>query len=70
MSSKDPEALETKLNEKFNILANYMGNNNGDKTHLLIMTTKQRQRMRNLNIKENTTSELIKPRSSENYSVL
>ena len=69
VSSKDPEVLERKLNEKYNILANYMGNNrlklNDDKTHLLIMTTKQRQRMMNLNIQINTTTELIKPRSSE-----
>ena len=45
VSSKDPEVLERKLNEKYNILANYMGNNrlklNDDKTHLLIMTNKQ-----------------------------
>ena len=46
VSSQDQGVLEEKLNNKYNILANYMGNNklklNDDKTHLLIMTTQQK----------------------------
>ena len=69
VSSKDPEVLEKKLNDKYSILANYMGNNklklNDDKTHLLIMTTKQKQTMMNINIQIKTTTGNIEPKSSE-----
>ena len=69
VSSHDQKVLEEKLNEKYNILANYMGNNklklNDDKTHLLIMTTKQKQRILDINIQIDTPTETIKPISTE-----
>ena len=50
-------------------MADYLGNNrlklNDDKTHLLIMTTQQKQRIININIKINTLTEEIKPIKSE-----
>ena len=43
VSNHHQDVLEQKLNERYTILANYMGNNrlklNDDKTHLLVMTT-------------------------------
>ena len=46
-----------------------MGNNklklNDDKTHLLIMTTKQKQIIVDINVKINTPNEEIKPIKSE-----
>ena len=69
VSSKDPKVLEERLNEKYRILANYMGNNrlklNDEKTHLLIMTTKQKQRLMDIDIQIKTTTEPIEPKSSE-----
>ena len=69
VSSNDQGILEQKLNERYSILANYMGNNklklNDDKTHLLIMTTKQKQRIINIDVKINTPTEEIKPIKSE-----
>ena len=50
-------------------MANYLGNNrlklNDDKTHLLIMTTKQKQRILNIDIQINTPNEEIRPIKSE-----
>ena len=69
VSSQDQDILGRKLNEKYGILADYMGNNrlklNDDKTHLLIMSTKQKQRLININIQINTTTDVIKPVKSE-----
>jgi hypothetical protein len=69
VSSHDQDILERKLNDKYTILANYMGNNklklNDDKTHLLIMTTKKKQRMVNINLQINNPTEEIKPIKSE-----
>ena len=38
---------------------------NDDKTHLLIMTTRQKQRLININVKINAPTEEIKPIKSE-----
>jgi hypothetical protein len=47
----------------------YMNNNklklNDDKTHLLIMTTKLKQRLVNINVKINAPTDVIKPAKSE-----
>ena len=68
-SSRDQDVLEEKLNEKYSVMANYLGNNrlklNDDKTHLLIMTTRQKRRLVNINIKITTPSEEIQPIQSE-----
>ena len=69
VSCQDQAVLEEKLNDKYEILANYMGNNklklNDYKTHLLIMTTKQKKRMINITVQINTPTEEIKPIRSE-----
>ena len=69
VASHDQDTLKQKLNERYTILADYMNNNrlklNDDKTHLLIMTTKQRQRLVNINVKINTPTEEINPIKSE-----
>ena len=63
------ETLEKKLNEKYTALANYMNSNrlklNDDKTHLLIMTTSQKQRLMNIQVKITTSTEEIKPIRTE-----
>ena len=57
------------MNERYAVLAQYMGNNklklNDDKTHLLIMATKQKQRLININVKIDTPTEEIRPIKSE-----
>ena len=69
VSSQDQDHLKQKLNEKYTVMANYLGNNrlklNDDKTHLLIMTTKQKQRILNIDIQINTPNEEIRPIKSE-----
>ena len=69
VASDDQDTLEAKLNAKYRVIAEYMGNNrlklNDDKTHLLIMTTQQRQRLLNIKVKISTPSEVIKPIKSE-----
>ena len=69
VSSQDQDTLAQKLNDRYNVMADYMNNNrlklNDDKTHLLIMTTSQKQRILNLNIEINTPTEDIKPIKSE-----
>ena len=69
VSSQDQDTLEIKLNEKYKVMADYLGNNrlklNDDKTHLLIMTTKQKRRLVNITAKIETAQEDIKPIKSE-----
>ena len=69
VSSQDQDTLAQKLNDRYNVMADYMNNNrlklNDDKTHLLIMTTSQKQRILNLYIEINTPTEDIKPIKSE-----
>ena len=69
VASRDQGVLEEKLNDRYAVLANFMGNNklklNDDKTHLLIMSTSRKQRLVNINVKINTPTEEIKPIKSE-----
>ena len=69
VASQDQDILEQKLNEKYTVMANYLGDNrlklNDDKTHLLIMTTQQKRRLLDINIQINTPTEEIKPIKSE-----
>ena len=69
VSSPDQDILTQKLTEKYLVLADYMNNNrlklNDDKTHLLIMTTKQKHRLLQIDVKISTPSEVIKPIKSE-----
>ena len=58
-----------KLDEKYHIMATYLGDNrlklNDDKTHLLIMMTRNKRRLLNIDIQINTQSKEIKPIKSE-----
>ena len=69
ISSQDQDTLQQKLNDRYSTMANYLGNSrlklNDDKTHLLIMTTKQKQRVLNIRTKINTPNEVIKPIRTE-----
>ena len=69
ISSKNQELLKQKLDEKYDIMASYLGNNrlklNDDKTHLLIMMTRNKRRLLDIDIQINTQSEVIKPIKSE-----
>ena len=69
VTGKNIESLEKKLNEKYTALANYMNSNrlklNDDKTHLLIMTTSQKQKLMNIEMKITTSAESIKPIRTE-----
>ena len=51
------------------LTSDYLGNNrlklNDDKTHLLVMTTQQKKRIINIDIKINTPTEVIKPIETE-----
>ena len=65
VSSSDQDILTQKLSDGYSILADYMTNNclklNDDKTHLLVMTTRQKQRLLNMEVQINTRAEVIKP---------
>ena len=69
MSSHDQETLQQKLNDRYRVMADYLGNNrlklNDDKTHLLVMTTQQKKRIITLDVKINTPTEVIKPIKTE-----
>ena len=69
VASHDQDTLEQKLNDKYKTMANYLGNNklklNDDKTHLLVMTTKQKHRIINIEVKIDTPIKEIEPIKSE-----
>ena len=69
VSSADQDILEQKLNAKYEVLANYMANNrlklNDEKTHLLIMSTRQKLRVTDIKVKISAKNEVIKPIESE-----
>ena len=69
VSSADQDTLTRKLTARYSVLAEYMCNNrlklNDDKTHLLVMTTQQKQRILDIDIKIETPQEEIKPIKSE-----
>ena len=69
ISNKSQELLKQKLNEKYKIMASYMCDSrlklNDDKTHLLIMTTRNRRKLPSMDIQINATTEEIKPIKSE-----
>ena len=54
VSSQDQNILKEKMNDRYAMLANYMANNrlklNYDKMHLLIMTTREKQRLINIDV--------------------
>ena len=69
VSSHSQVDLQDKLNSRYSTLSSYMGNSrlklNDDKTHLLIMTTKQRHRLLDITVKIDTPTEAIEPIKSE-----
>ena len=69
VSSQNQDILKQKLDERYSVMASYLGNNrlklNDDKTHLLIMTTRQKRRLINITTTINTPEEEIKPIKSE-----
>ena len=70
VTGKDPAELTEKLSNKYNVVANFLTNNrlkvNDDKTHLLVMTTRQRRRHVDTNSTcINTHSEVIRPSTTE-----
>ena len=69
ISSKSQELLKHKLNNKYENMASYLGDNrlklNENKTHLLIMRTRSRRRLLDLDIQIDTQTEQIKPIKSE-----
>ena len=69
VSSHSQKDLQDKLNSRYTTLSSYMGNGklklNDDKTHLLIMTTRQKHRMLDISVRINTPTEEIEPIKSE-----
>ena len=69
VSSRDQDTLKEKLNERYNMLAEYMTNNklklNDDKTHLLVMTTDQKRKKIKINTVIKTSKNDILPIKTE-----
>jgi hypothetical protein len=70
-SDSDPAALSQKLSAKFTVISDFMVSNklklNDDKTHIMVMTTSQVRKKKDLSdvVKLRTPTELIVPSSSE-----
>ena len=68
-SCQDMSDLEQKMSSKYKIMSEYLCNSrlklNDDKTHMLVMTTRQKRRLLNINIKIKTPTEEISPIKSE-----
>ena len=69
-SDKNPETLKQDIDQTYQVIANYMHRNrlviNGDKTHLLIMTSQSNHRKHgDYDIVLNTGNEIIKPINME-----
>jgi hypothetical protein len=69
VTDPDPEVLSHKLTEKYNHIANYFTDNrlkvNDDKTHLLVMMTKQKRKHMHIDVQINTPTEVITASTSE-----
>ena len=70
ISNSDAKVLETKVNEKYKSVSEYMTNKrlmlNSDKTHLIIMTSQaQHKKNENFGIKLDTGKEVIEPVENE-----
>ena len=70
MTGKTPEQLTDKLTNKYNTVADFLTDNklkvNDDKTHLMVMTTRQKRRHVDTSTNViNTPSEIITPSSTE-----
>ena len=70
LSGKDPAQLAQKLGEKYSVLADYLTANklkvNDDKTHLMVMTTRQRRRFVNTDdMRMETPTATVSPSASE-----
>ena len=70
LSNKDVQQLNTDIDEKYKMVAQYMARNklilNSDKTHLLVMTsTRKHQLHQDFGISLNTGTEIIQPQSQE-----
>ena len=69
-TARTPEELSNKIERKYKVMSNYLTENrlciNSDKTHLLIMSTRQKRRKNNvMNITLNTGNEVITPSRTE-----
>ena len=70
VTGKTPEELSEKLTTKFNAVADFLTDNklkvNEDKTHLMIMTSRQKRRLMDTSTTSlHTPTEVIKPSSTE-----